>query len=155
MKPHPEGRRSRSRESEALAGHRVRSHTADMIVEAWAPTRVACLQEAVAGVVGAFAEARDDAKGDRVPVELDPGDDGEMLVALLEDVVYAVDALDAVPLAATLHERADGGVSGWLETVPATSVIEVGATPKGVSRSDLSFAEEEKGRWRCRVEIDV
>jgi SHS2 domain-containing protein len=106
-------------------------------------------------VVGAFAEARDDAKADRVPVELDPGDDGEMLVALLEDVVYAVDALDAVPLAATLHERADGGVSGWLETVPATSVIEVGATPKGVSRSDLWFAEEEKGRWRCRIEIDV
>jgi len=112
------------------------------------------------GLVDACVDVSELTLGDRVPfdrveVSLDPAEDEEMLVALLEDVVYAIDALDAVPVGATLQERADGGVSGWLDTIPAASVTEVGATPKGVSRSDLSFAEEKEGLWRCRVEIDV
>ena len=137
----------------------MRAHTADVIVEAWAPTRVACLREAVLGLVGACADI--EAVGasvegrDRVPVSLDPADDAELLVALLEDVVYVVDALDAVPVGAMLEERADGGLAGWLETVPSAILSELGATPKGVSRSDLSFREDDAGIWRCRVEIDV
>ena len=36
-------------------GHRTVPHTADLRVEAWAPTREACLAEAVRGLVDRFA----------------------------------------------------------------------------------------------------
>jgi SHS2 domain-containing protein len=135
-------------------GHRTRAHTADVIVEAWGPTREACLEEAVLGLVGAFADVRGLAPSGRVGLTLPPADDEETLVALLDELVYVLDARDAVPVAVSLDERFDGGVSGWFATVPAASVTITGATPKGVSRSELIFAEEH-GRWRCRVEIDV
>lgn len=131
-----------------------------MIVEAWAPTRELCLREAVLGLVEVFADP-DAARAvvpasrrARVPIELDAPDDEELLVALLEDVVYALDALDSVPVDARLDLRPDGGVTGWLETVPSAILEDVGAVPKGVSRSDMTFREE-AGMWRCRAEIDV
>ena len=130
-----------------------------MIVEAWGATRAACLCEAALGLAEAFAdpdEARAVVEGrTRVRVDIEPADDDELLVAFLDDVVYAIDTLGAVPVAVTLEDRRDGGVSGWLETVPGATLSEVGATPKGVSRSDLAFGEEEAGSWRCQVEIDV
>ncbi|HEV8559398.1 MAG TPA: archease [Actinophytocola sp.] len=37
-------------------GHRAVPHTADIRIEAWAPTREACLGEAVAALVESFAD---------------------------------------------------------------------------------------------------
>jgi SHS2 domain-containing protein len=125
-----------------------------VIVEAWGPTRKICLEEAVLGLVGAFADVRGLAPNGRVRLTLEPAEDEEILVALLDEVVYVLDALDAVPVMVSLDENIDGGVSGWFETVPVANVMITGAGPKGVSRSELSFSEE-RGRWRCRVEIDV
>jgi SHS2 domain-containing protein len=125
-----------------------------MIVEAWGPTRNVCLEEAVLGLVGAFVDVRGLAPDSHVRLTLEPAEDEEILVALLDEVVYVLDALDAVPVTVSLDEHVDGGVSGWFETVPAASVTITGAVPKGVSRSELHFSRE-RGRWRCRVEIDV
>jgi SHS2 domain-containing protein len=130
-----------------------------VIVEAWAPTREACLREAVLGFAEAFVDVGAAAPAslgrERTPIDLDPLDDEELLVALLEDAVYLVYARGQIPINATLGARADGGISGWFETVSSASLPETGALPKGVSRSDLWFGDDGSGTWRCQVEIDV
>ena len=39
----------------AARGHRTVPHTADLRIEAWAPTREECMAEAARGLVGSFA----------------------------------------------------------------------------------------------------
>jgi SHS2 domain-containing protein len=135
-------------------GHRLVPHVADLIVEAWGGTRIACLEQAVLGLVESFADIAGVEATTRVPISVRAADDEDALVSLLEEVVYTVDALDAVPVAVDLRERGDGGVEGFLATVPTERLEAVGAPPKGVSRSDLRIAAR-GGRWRCHVLVDV
>jgi SHS2 domain-containing protein len=136
-------------------GHRVAPHTADVIIEAWAHTPVQCLEEAARALIGTFVDVANAVPTDTVPVmfELAP-DDEETLVAVLEEIVYMVDAFGVVPVDVALEETEDGGVAGYFETASAEHVALTGAVPKGVSRSDLEFQHGE-GRWSCRVVIDV
>ena len=132
-------------------------HVADVIVEAWAPGRLACFEAAVTGLVATFADARD-ARPDRdVPFTLAAAADVDLLVRLLEEVIFLVDAEGRVPVAATVG-AADGGLRGTFATVAAERVEATGAVPKGVSRSEAEFASEDdagRPRWRCRVTVDV
>jgi SHS2 domain-containing protein len=136
-------------------GHRTVPHTADLIIEAWGVTALECLEEAAAALVDSFADVADVAATDTVPFmfELAP-DDEETLVAVLEEIVYMVDALGVVPVGVALEATEDGGVAGYFETAAAAQVPLGGASPKGVSRSALEFRQD-RGRWRCRVVIDV
>lgn len=137
------------------AGHRVAPHTADVIVEGWADTAVACLEEAARALIGTFADVADVVPTDTVPVMFDLApDDEETLVAVLEEIVYMVDALGVVPVDVALEETEDGGVAGYFETAPADQVARTGAAPKGVSRSELAL-HHDRGRWTCRAVIDV
>lgn len=135
-------------------GHRTIEHTADLILEAWAPSRVECLAEAVRALVGTFADARDATVERSMPVALDAALDEDLAVALLEDVLYLLDADDAVVAGVELEETEDGSLEGTLELVPAAAVEPVGAVPKGVSRSDLLFERAYDG-WHCRFIVDV
>ncbi len=135
-------------------GHRTRDHTADVIVEAWGPTRGACLEEAVLGLVRSFADVAGGVPTRRLPLALDAEPDEEVLVDLLDEVVYRLDATAEVPAAIGLHDEPGGGVTGWVDVVAAGDVEVTGALPKGVSRSGLRLADED-GSWRCRVEVDV
>lgn len=135
-------------------GHRLRPHTADCIVEAWGPDRARCLAEAVLGLVAVFADVRGAGAAHPVAVSVPAGDDDEVLVRLLEYVIYLVDGFGEVPVTCRLADRADGGVEGRLEVVAAGQVELVGAVPKGVSRSGLRIDGSE-GRWRCRAVVDV
>jgi SHS2 domain-containing protein len=82
------------------------------------------------------------------------GSDEEFLVALLEEVIYHLDADGAVPVRVRVCPHA-GGVVVHLWLTDLHRVTPVGAAPKGVSYSDLTFHEEDDGRWRCTVTIDV
>jgi SHS2 domain-containing protein len=140
-------------DDQRVAGHRVVPHTADLIVEAWAPTKQRCLEEAVVALVESFAEPTGAASTHPVPVTLDAPNDEDLLVRLLEEVVYVVEVRGVVPLGA--HFRVDGGrVAGHLEVVPVDQVELVGAVPKAVARHALSFVIDD-GTWRCRAVIDV
>ena len=136
------------------SGHRLVPHTADMILEAWGPSRDACLREAVRGLVGAFADVVGVAASGTVPVALQPDSGEELLVALLEEVLYLLDTEDVVPLDATLTEAADGGLRGAFLVAPAGAVSQQGAIPKAIAHHDLEL-DEQAGRWRCRVTVDV
>ncbi|HLG67752.1 MAG TPA: archease [Acidimicrobiales bacterium] len=135
------------------AGHRSAPHTADRVIEAWGEDRPSCLTEAVRALVEGFAEVPSGAHGRRVPIELRAPNDPELLLALLQEVIYVVDALGEVPVACRLADRGDA-VCGDLEVVPAAEATLVGPVPKGVSRSGLAMARH-RARWRCRAVVDV
>jgi SHS2 domain-containing protein len=134
-------------------GHLLRAHTADLIVEAWGPTREACLEEAVAGLVTSFAQVADGSGSSYVEVEL-TGGDADLLLAVLDEVIYRLDADDAIPAAVRVRPSL-AGVTVELSLVDRHRVEASGAAPKGVSHSGLEFGERDDGAWRCRVTIDV
>lgn len=139
--------------AERPPGHRSVPHTADARVEAWAPTREGCVAEAVAALVDAFvdiSQARPVASEDfRIPA----GPDEDMLVAVLDRVVYLIDTTGRVPLSAEVS-AADGGLGVRLGMADPQAVEVTGATPKAVSLHELRFAPDDAG-WSCAVTLDV
>ncbi len=136
------------------AGHRLVPHTADSIIEAWGPDRCACLTEAMTALVALFAEPADGAVARAVPVAADPGAAVDILVALLEEVIYVTDVLGVVPIRFHLVETEDGGVAGDMEVVDSRQAVLVGPVPKAVSYHDLSMTQQD-GRWTCHAVVDV
>ena len=136
-------------------GHRVLSHTADVIVEAWAPSRSSCLEELVRAFIETFADTREVIATREVPLEVGAARDDDVVVALLEDVCYLLDADGLVVVVdVALEEEDDGNFAGTFFVAPVATVVQTGAAPKGVSRSDLAFARDD-GRWHGRVLVDV
>jgi SHS2 domain-containing protein len=142
------------RDLPSARGYRLVPHTADSIIEAWGPDRVTCLAEAVGGMVSVFADVGDAAATTVLPIALEPAPSVDLLVGLLEEVIYTVDVFGKVPVRVQLAESQDGGVAGDLEVVPVGDVALIGPMPKAVSFHDLEIAEHE-GAWRCRVLVDV
>lgn len=133
-------------------GHRIVPHTADIRIEAWAPTREACLAEAVAAMVGSFADIR--AQPERsVSAELAADTDDDRLVAVLDQVIYVLDTENAVAAGLTV----DIG-SRMLRVVMPVADLEgveiIGSVPKAVALSGLSM-DHRDGRWCAAAIIDV
>jgi SHS2 domain-containing protein len=137
----------------STSGHRSVPHTADLRIEAWAPTRDGCIRQAVLGAVESFldtssaqpqATRRRRVTGDR---------DDDLLVAALEEVIYLLDTTGAAPVDVSLSQ-ADGGVDMTLAMVNASAVPQVGAVPKAVSLNELHLSQGKDG-WRCSVTLDV
>jgi SHS2 domain-containing protein len=138
-----------------VAGHAARAHTADVIVEAWAPSRTDCLEELVRGVVETFADVSDVATTREIPLEINAPLDEDVVVALISDVVYLLDADGLVAVDVSLEEdEQDGSIDGTFYVAPVEQVTAVGAPPKGVSRSDLVFGRDGT-TWRGHVVLDV
>jgi SHS2 domain-containing protein len=136
------------------AGHRVLPHTADVIVEAWAPSRAGCLEELVRGAVETFADTRGVKPTREIALEVGAARDEDVIIALLDDVCYLLDADGLVVVDIVLEEEEDANFDGTFLVAPVDVVVPTGATPKGVSRSDLQFGLED-GVWRARVIVDV
>ncbi len=136
------------------AGHRLVPHTSDCIIEAWGPDRESCLAEALAALVEEFAELPDAPTTRLVPVATGTGSDEDVLVSLLEEVIYVVDVFSVVPVRVHLGAAEGGGVAGDLEVVPASEVGLRGPMPKAVSYHELAFGPSD-GSWRCHVVVDV
>ncbi|MFB6392882.1 archease [Polymorphospora lycopeni] len=134
-------------------GHRSVPHTADVRVEAWAPARERCVAEAVAGLVGSFAEVPADSAGQTVEFRVDPGTDEDMLVAVLDEVIFRMDTEGRLPASADVA-AVDGGFEVRLRMADPDRIEVVGAVPKAVSLHELRFAPGADG-WSCAVTLDV
>ena len=136
-------------------GHRTVPHTADLRVEAWAPTREACLAEAVRGLVDSFAvvaAARPRRTAER---RFLAGSDEDLLVAIVDEVIYRLDADGEIPVAVTVRPTAEGGVILVLPLAEVSEAEITGAAPKAASLHDLRCAPDAAGRWSCGITIDV
>jgi SHS2 domain-containing protein len=134
-------------------GHALLAHTADAVIEAWGPTAAACYEEAAAAFVDVFADTSTAAEGSIEPVDVGPGQPEELLVLLLEEILFDVDVRGHVPVTTEVEVRGDHLV-GWCSALPIEELDIIGPIPKGISYSDLEFRRSDIG-WHCRATIDV
>ncbi|GAA2382679.1 hypothetical protein GCM10010420_00790 [Streptomyces glaucosporus] len=128
-------------------------HTADVRVEAWAPTREECLAQALRGACETFLDLADARAVRRRDVEVRADTDEDLLVALLDEVVYRLDADGEVPVGVDL-EPVPGGLRAGLDMADADTLPVTGAAPKAVTLHGLRFAGGPEG-WACSVTLDV
>ncbi|EME66703.1 hypothetical protein G352_03851 [Rhodococcus ruber BKS 20-38] len=135
------------------SGYRSVPHTADLRIEAWAPTRDECIAQAVRGAVASFADTS--AAGPvRVRTRRLAADgDEDLLVAVLDEVVYLLDAAGEVPVDMAVDAGA-GTAEVRFSMVDAATVTQVGAVPKAVSLHGLRLGRG-PGGWSCSVTLDV
>ncbi|MFF4758251.1 archease [Streptomyces sp. NPDC001292] len=134
-------------------GHCAMPHTADTRLRAWGTTREHCLAEAVRAMVEAFADVSEAHPSAVERVRLAPGGDEDLLVALLDEVVFRLEVTGRVPVDVEA-EPSDGGLEVRLSLADLTDVTVTGAAPKGVSWQELHIGPDAYG-WSCTVIVDV
>ena len=137
----------------AERGHRAVPHPADITIEAWGPTRDACLAEAVIALVDTFADTTHASPSDVVVSELTARTDRDRLVAVLDQLIFLLDTEGWIPLGADV----DVGPETVRLRMPVTSIDDaesIGAAPKAVALSGLAF-DRVGDKWECRATIDV
>lgn len=139
--------------AERASGHRSVPHTADVRIEAWAPTRERCVVEAVAAMVDSFADLSDRRPSATAGFRVDPGTDPDMLVSVLDEVIYLMDTTSQLPAEVDVT-TVDDGFDVWMRMLDTDQVELVGAVPKAVSLHELRF-ESGAGDWSCSVTLDV
>ena len=135
------------------AGHRGVSHTADLRIEAWAPSRDGCIRQAVLGTVDSFLDISSARPHRSLSRRLTAGSDDDLLVAVLEEVIFLLETVGEAPV--DLDLQGGGGVAEVnFAMVDARTLPQVGAVPKAVSLNDLRLSHDDNG-WRCLVTLDV
>lgn len=129
-------------------------HTADVRIEAWAPTRERCLAEAVAALLDSFADTSGAQPTAAAEFQVEPGGDEDLLVGVLDEVIFRLDTEGELPLATEVRVTDDGGLRVRWRTAGTDAVQLVGAVPKAVSLHGLRFDRDGDG-WSCAVTLDV
>ncbi len=137
------------------AGHRTVPHTADLRIEAWAATREECMAEALRGLVESFAAVagRPPCRRDSRVLTARPA--GDLLVALVDELIYRLDAAGEIPVSVAVRAAAAGGVEVSFGLVPVAATEITGAVPKAASLHELRCAPDAAGWWSCAVTVDV
>jgi SHS2 domain-containing protein len=135
------------------AGHRGVPHTADLRIEAWAPSRDGCIRQAVLGTVESFLDISSARPHRSLSRRLTAGSDDDLLVAVLEEVIFLLDTVGEAPVDLDLKGGA-GAAEVNFAMVDARTLPQVGAVPKAVSLNDLRLSHDDHG-WRCLVTLDV
>jgi SHS2 domain-containing protein len=138
-----------------IAGHRTVPHTADLRIEAWAPTREECLAEAVRGLVDSFAAVAGRRPHHRASRLMTARPDADLLVAVIDEVIYRLDADGEIPAKVQARPAADGGITVFFALVPVAEAEITGAVPKAASLDELRCAPDATGGWSCAVTVDV
>ncbi|RDI60447.1 archease [Nocardia pseudobrasiliensis] len=135
------------------AGHVSVPHTADLRIEAWAPTQAQCLVEAVNALVDSFIDRPRPHPSSTVEWTLLDDHAENLLADLLDEVIYQMEVFSHVPVATTVESTPNG----WrvrFEMAELAEATACGAMPKAVSLHDIRLRPVENG-WRCVVTIDV
>ncbi|HTX94578.1 MAG TPA: archease [Mycobacterium sp.] len=139
--------------AEQASGHRSVPHTADLRIEAWAPTRDGCIRQAVLGTVASFLDTSTAQPNHTYVRRFTTDRNDDLLVGVLDEVIYLLDTVGEVPVDLDI-KTTDGAVDATFAMVDASTLPQVGAVPKAVSLNDLRFSRG-RGGWRCAVTIDV
>lgn len=135
------------------AGHRSVPHTADLRVQAWGPTRERCFAEAVRAVTEALVDPAGATRTAPRRAVIRADRDEDLLVALLDEVVYGLDTAGEVPVDVGLS-AVPGGLEAEFRVVAVDSLSVIGAAPKAVTLHGLACARGPEG-WSCSVTLDV
>ncbi|GGV35615.1 hypothetical protein GCM10010182_69540 [Actinomadura cremea] len=135
-------------------GHRGVPHTADLRIEAWAPSRETCIAEAVSGLVESFADVSGVRRLRTVELDVPPGPDADLLVSVLDEVIFRLEVEGEIVLDAGFAAAGGGGLTARLTVGDVVEATAVGAVPKAVSLQGLRFGAGAEG-WSCAITIDV
>jgi SHS2 domain-containing protein len=135
------------------SGHRTLPHTAEVVIEAWAPTRDRCFTGAVHALVETFADTSAATTTRPLSLRLPPAEDDELLAVLLEEVLHLVEVMGVVPAQVSVHALEDGGLAGFLDVAPLPDMPRLGPVPRGVARSGVTIALRD-GLWTCQAVVD-
>lgn len=135
-------------------GHRLRAHTADVILEAWGPDLAACCEEAVAALVETYADPGAARPVGSHGVHLTPAPDEELVLSVLDEVIFVLDTSGAVPVAAEVRAGEPDGLDLVILLADPHDVQPSGSVPKAVSRSELVVERGPDG-VRCELLVDL
>ncbi len=113
------------------------------------------MAEAVRGLVGSFAAVASPQPSRRVSCPMTARSDEDLLVALLDEVIYRLDADGEIPVSVAVRPVPEGGVSVSFALVPVAAAEIIGAVPKAASLHELRCAADATGGWSCAVTVDV
>jgi SHS2 domain-containing protein len=139
------------------AGHRILSHTADLALEAWAPGKGECIAHAVQALVESFADVRQAVPRENVTFIASEPSDEDLLVAVLNDVIYQLEVHGLLPVDISVDIRPAGPAARAdvrFAAVRADEAELTGAVPKAVSLHELRFGRDGE-LWRCHVTVDT
>jgi SHS2 domain-containing protein len=125
-----------------------------VILEAWGPDLASCCEEAVAALAAVFVDTAVAREVERHRIHLAPGPDDDLLLDLLEEVIFVLDTAEGVPIGAEIRAATGGGFDAEIVLAEPDSVVATGAAPKAVSRSELAV-HAQPGGVRCRFLVDV
>jgi SHS2 domain-containing protein len=80
------------------SGYRTAPHTADLRIEAWAPTRDDCIRQAVLAVVESFLVLSSAHANHTRLRRLTADRDDDLLAAVLEELIYLLDTAAEAPV---------------------------------------------------------
>ncbi|MER6122116.1 archease [Streptomyces sp. NPDC001795] len=143
----------RTARRQGTSGHRLVPHTADLRIEAWGVSREQCLVEAVLGLVGSLADVSGVRPTAVQRMRLAEASDEELLVMLLDEVVYRLEVHGQVPVDVEA-DTTDGGLDLRLGVADLADLEIIGAVPKGISWHGLHIGPGPYG-WSCAVTVDV
>lgn len=109
----------------------------------------------MAALVTVYLEPRDHGMTETRNLRLARGRVEDLLLALLDEVIFVLDTSVNVPVAARVESTAEpGGLDVEIELAPPDAVEPTGAVPKAISRSGLVFDVTPSGA-RCTFLVDV
>ncbi|GAA3935232.1 hypothetical protein GCM10023085_15750 [Actinomadura viridis] len=128
-------------------------HTADLRIEAWAPTLEGCVVETVRAMVAAFADLSGAAPAGTRVIDSAAGDAEGHVLNVLEEVIYLMDTAGELPRDVVVR-RTPGGLRAECAMAGVADAVLIGAVPKAVSYHELSMTGRDDG-WHGSVTLDV
>jgi SHS2 domain-containing protein len=138
-----------------MNGYELLEHTADVGVRARGRTVEEVFEQATLGlaeVIGGQADGS--APGETVPVRVEAGDLGGLLVDWLGEVLYLHEVRQAAVGDVRVTHAGDGRAEGAVVLKPVTGVRFEGTQVKAVTYHRLRV-EAEAGGWVAEVYLDV
>ncbi len=133
----------------------LREHTADVAVEATAPTLDGVVAAVADGMAAAMCEDVPES-GERHSITVDAENREALLFDYLDELIYERDVREVLPVAnaATVDETADGWqVTASYRGVPLAAVQ--ARDLKAVTYAEMDLSERADGSWHAYVVFDV
>ncbi len=139
----------------ATGGHDTFEHTADVGIRAWGRDLPELFEQAAAALIEALLDPETVGHEQTRPVEVDGDSPEEVLVAWLEEVLFAFEADQFAPAAARVEAMEDGRLRGAIEGEPLDQARhELRSAVKAVTYHDLTIRETGVG-YEVRIVLDV
>ena len=137
------------------AGSEQFEHTADLGLRVWAPTMTGLLEQAAAGLAALMFDPATVRPVQTVPVAAEGDEPEDVLVAWLEEVLFACEAGGLAPAGARVTSLEHGRMAGEVCGEPYDPARhERRNCIKAVTYHDLQIARTD-GRYEVRIVFDV